>query len=188
MRAAGVNVLVVNDNYRIAPWANVLYSIDEHWWNHWIDDVREKFTGSCWSGYWNRGKNHEVKDNLDTNLAIRKYGLNAAYSIATAAFQSDLMTIAQGSNSGLQGVNLVYHFGAKLILLLGYDLDFKGSQVHWFGNHPKGFANMANIKMYAENFTKLNMPVPVINCSRRTVLECFPRMPIDQALELYLQT
>jgi hypothetical protein len=86
-------------------------------------------------------------------------------------------------NSGFQAMNLALHFGVKRILLLGYDMKFaKSGASHWFGDHPDN--TRSNYHRWLPNFetaAKQNL-VEIINCSRDTALEAFPRMSIEDAL------
>lgn len=91
-------------------------------------------------------------------------------------------------NSGHGAIERARELGCKRILLLGYD--FQGS--HWHGDHgnkPNGqpLGNpgegefeqwMRKMAMFARRASELN----VINCSRQTAIECFPRMSIEDAL------
>lgn len=184
MRASGLPVLAVNDSYRLAPWATALYACDECWWAMHIDAVRRQFTGALWTTYWDRCR--------DKNPAIAKYTLNAIHSVPYngGPRRCEMLTrpgeIVQGSNSGLQAVNLAYHYGATAVLLLGYDMGVAANgRRHFFGDHPRGLGNDSNYEQYRRKFAELNPPMPVINCSRRTWLECFERVPLADALAMY---
>jgi len=87
------------------------------------------------------------------------------------------------SNSGAQAINLAYLYGAKTIILLGYDMQHTNGQKHFFGDHtgPLHNGNHAN---YVKCFDKLandlaSEGVEVINCTRVTALTQFKRMDLD---------
>lgn len=96
--------------------------------------------------------------------------------------------ICGGNNSGFQAINLAYHFGARRIILLGYDMQFTGGKTHWHGDHPKGLANPSEFSRFLQHFPALaagckQAGVEVINCTRQTALEAFPRADLHEALK-----
>lgn len=98
------------------------------------------------------------------------------------------MRIHYGNNSGFQAMNLAYHWGARRMLLLGFDCKAQAGKVHWFGDHPKPLRTEPSaFKTWLASFEKLAKDlkadgVEVVNCSRETALTCFKRSTIDQAL------
>ena len=114
---ANSNVIAINDAYRMAPWADVLYASDKNWWD-WHEGVqgfegvkvglRGSKDGTGYEGEWNGVDWHDVRAmayNGDDGLEVR-----------------DSRFLRTGSNSGYQAINLAVHFGAKRIILLGYDM------------------------------------------------------------------
>ena len=80
-------------------------------------------------------------------------------------------------------------FGARKIILLGYDMQCgPNGETHWFGSHPGALEKGAGLyPRFVQNFrTTLRdlerNGITVINCSRRTALDCFPRLPLEEAL------
>lgn len=95
--------------------------------------------------------------------------------------------INSGLNSGFQAINLAWHFGARRIVLLGYDFQRTAGRSHWHGDHPAGFANGGNYREWAHHMAALAGDlkadgVDVINASRQTALECFQRRPLEAIL------
>lgn len=96
--------------------------------------------------------------------------------------------INTGQNSGYQAMELARHWGAKRILLLGYDFGYAGGRHHWHGDHPGGLGNGGNFGLWAQSMATLaadlkTLGVEVVNCSRATSLKCFPRSTINKELE-----
>lgn len=94
-----------------------------------------------------------------------------------------------GSNSGYQAINLAYLLGASKIVLLGYDMQRDGEQVHFFGNHPYhkpgGGPTNSLMKDWCEKFVALardlnNEGVEVINATRKTALTAFDRLVLEE--------
>lgn len=161
-------VLVVNDNYRLAPWADWLYACDGAWWRVYASDVQDTFAGECWT-----------RD----QPAADKYGLHWIESSPEPGLSRDPWLIREGKNSGYQAINLAYHFGAKRIVLLGYDMG--GS--HWFGEHPQSLPVKSNYDAFRREFPALARDlkaegVEVINCSRNTILDVFRQSTVGKVL------
>ena len=158
-------VYVVNNCYQLAPWADVLYACDEEWW----DCYKPEFNGQKWT----------INEN-----AAKKYSLNKVDYDSSLAF-SPTEIIATGNNSGFQAMNLAYLHGYKRIILLGFD--YMNSGQHWFGKHPSGLQKSPDMRRWVQHMRKAqpiieNLGIEVINCTRETAIDCFPQMPITDAL------
>jgi len=94
-----------------------------------------------------------------------------------------------GGNSAFQALNLAVQWGAKRILLIGFDMT-DASGVHWYGRNTWLMANNPddhNFKRWIAAFTAAapvlaGMGVEVINCSVNSAMHCFPRRSIEDAL------
>lgn len=97
-------------------------------------------------------------------------------------------TVGWGGNSGFQALNLAVQFGARQIVLIGYDMQISNG-LHWHGRHGRGLNNPGeqNVRSWRRHFETAapllaSLGVLVINASRETALECFPRKSLDTAL------
>lgn len=160
-------IYVVSDVYKIAPFADVLYSCDESWWD--FHSGAFDFGGAKWTL---------------TKSAADKYGLNFINCIYGAVWSNKPEFIASGGNSGFQALNLAVIHGATEVILLGYDMQATGGQRHFFGDHPPGLHRPSNYLGWVKNFVRAadQIPVPVINCSRETAIPCFPRRELRDVL------
>jgi len=94
--------------------------------------------------------------------------------------------LGAGGNSGFQALNLAVQFGAKRILLIGFDMhDRSGS--HWYGrnNWPNGNnPDQDNFRRWRRAF-ELAAPklkergVEVFNASDISELRCFDRRKVE---------
>jgi hypothetical protein len=94
-------------------------------------------------------------------------------------------TVGHGGNSGFQALNLAAQFGARRIVLIGYD--FTGP--HWHPNHAKPLANpheeaMARWRGHLDAAAPLYKAwgVEVLNASPVSRLKAYPRVSIEDAL------
>ena len=175
-----VRVIAINDAYRLAEFADVLYFCDDKWWQ-WHN---KKLT--AWRGLIVRmaGGHHDFGD---PRIKVLRNNDTAGL----CEFRDGLNT---GRNSGYQAINLAVHLGAKKIVLLGYDM--KGGPVengriktHWFGDHP-GNTSPSVYSQMLPWFETLIAPlarrgVEVLNCTPGSAIRCFAKRRLDEALDLH---
>lgn len=160
-------MIVVNDNYQLAPWADLHYACDLKW-HQWHAAGLADFDGD--------------KYTMDVKAA-KKYKLRYIEGRSGVGLSTDPSYIHTGQNSGFQAINVAYHLGASHIMLLGFDMKFaKNGASHWFGDHPDNIrSNYASwLKGFAE-VAKQDL-IHIINCSRDTDLTCFEQMTIQDAI------
>ncbi|OMG88000.1 hypothetical protein [Achromobacter xylosoxidans] len=88
-------------------------------------------------------------------------------------------------NSGAGAVALSAMRGAERVILLGYDAQLTGGHAHWHPDHGDGLGNAGSVAKWPAQFADLARrlsAVRVVNASRATALECFPRQDLSQAL------
>lgn len=169
-------VLAINDAYRLAPWADVLYGCDAKWWT-WHPEAAA-FAGLKY------GLTHRREDVFPDGVELlANTGMGG---LETSPHGVRIGSTLGSQNSGYQAINLAMHLGAVRVLLLGYDMqpDERGRS-HWFGEHP--VAGTSQYRLFAQAFERLVEPlkafgIAVINCTRRTALTCFPCQPLAEAL------
>lgn len=161
-------VIAINDAYRLAPWADVLYACDATWWR-WHQGA-PSFTG--------------LKYTLDRGSAGFA-GVQSLRNTGRDGLELKPTGLRIGKNSGYQAINLAVHLGATRLVLLGYDMQPHGDRDHWFGAHPQ-----TTRSPYIQFISCFNRLAPilqahgitVVNCSPRTALTCFPRAALRDAL------
>lgn len=166
--AKGATVIAVNDAYVYAPFAAALMASDGAWWIH----KRPEFAG--------------LRFSLDPQAA-RIQGVVVLKNTGTEGIELNPGGLKTGRNSGAAAVNLAVHFGAKRILLLGYDMDADKRRSHFFGSHKFPLRDGSPFELFREAFKHQVAPlqqlgIEVVNCSRRTALKCFPCRPLEQEL------
>lgn len=158
-------IIAINDNYRLADYADILYSCDFKWWN-WHEGVPE-FQG--------------VRMSQDAK-ACEKYGLQYIEGRAGSVLSTDQSYINHGSNSGFQAINIAYLKGAARIVLIGYDMQPGDERSHWFGDHPDKIRS--HYLPWIEIFKRVAAQnlVEIINCTKQTALDAFPCAPLREIL------
>ena len=171
--AGKCHVIVVNDNWRLLPDADVLYAADGRWWRHHWPAVSAGFRGEMWTCKRETAKQYGI---CHIDSTPRRAGLSRTPGL-----------IHEGGNSGYQAVGLAYHFGVTRIVLIGFDMQHRpGDPPHWFGKHPQGLSNAGGVKDWAPRFNQLADDlraegVELLNCSLRTALTV-PRCDLAEAL------
>jgi hypothetical protein len=186
-RDGRAKIVVVNDNWRKLPDADVLYACDGPWYEMYAAAVRSGFRGECWTrmavkeadGSYNAVERRHLEivaglPWLDCVPVLRDVGLprNGA--------------IPMGGNSGHQAIGLAYLFGARRILLIGYDMQRTGDRAHWHGDHPKPLTQGVPTSWIRRFDTiaaqAIERGVSIVNCTRETALTQFQRMDLREAL------
>lgn len=164
--------MVINNTYQLAPWADYLYACDGEWWQEHYHDVKEVFKGELWTqDLW----------------AFETLGINRIRSIKADSFSRNPLVIHQGSNSGYQAINLCLHWGAKKIILIGFDMSYKGKRKHWHGDHEK-LKNPApaTLNMFKAAFDTVKdddlQGCDVVNCTPDTHLKRFRRRSLEEEI------
>lgn len=156
----------------MTPWADVLYACDQPWWKQCSADVQQSFHGERWTQCPN---------------AAMQFGLMRIHSEDRPGLSTRPGIIAQGGNSGYQAIGLAQQFGARRILLLGYDFQKTGGRSHWHGDHPRPLGNLGKLPKWAAAMNKLaadarQAGLDIINCSLESALTCFPRQALQECL------
>lgn len=166
-------VIAIKDVVRLAPWADVLYGAGDDnggstWWKTHgptLDFAGLRYSLDPQARQWSS----VLKQGPERGLA------------------DDRGALALGGHSGYQAINLAIHLGATKIVLLGYDLQATGGRQHYFGAHLHRSDHQLPFSLFHFHFPSI-VPalaargVTVINASRETALDLFPRMPIEEAL------
>lgn len=173
----GHDVVAVNDAWRLIPWAVAVYACDNKWWSH-HKGVPE-FTGEKWSS-------HGPGANNDKRRVAREYGVRLVAGRNEAGFSTDPTYINHGKNSGFQAINLAMHFGARRIVLVGFDMSVRQGKRHFFGDHPQPLGNFGDYRRFVPEFDRAAKMLPpwlqIINATPGSALKCFPYLPLAEAL------
>lgn len=59
-------------------------------------------------------------------------------------------------------------------------MQYQGAKTHWHEGHPIPTGEENYTGIYAKAFNKIRSKVPIVNASPRTIVTCFPRIPIEE--------
>ena len=170
-------VFAIKSTWRLAPWADALYGCDRSWWvaNLGVPEFKGlKFSPSpavC-SVY---------KDVTKVRLKARAQILTGEIGTIGCGLRSG------GGHSGFQAINLAIQFGARRVLLVGFDMTLENG-AHW-SNDYRGVAqpDAARVESWrvaldacAGQFRDLG--IDVVNCTMASALKAYPKMRLNEAL------
>lgn len=175
--ARGVwRVIVVNSTYQRIPDADVLYAGDRTWWSEYLPKVRAEFSGECFTV--NRWIAHHA------GLSLVEHSDEPGLSRVAGRIHT-------GGNSGYAAIGLAYLFGAREILLVGFDFQNSYGMSHWHGDHPSTLSQdrpyagwLARLPLLIQNLA--DEGVRVTNCSILTAIpeDVVPRKDLGSCLSL----
>ena len=168
-------VIAVNESWRMCPTADVVYGADSAWWLNRGPSAAD-FPGERWTqdAQWRQTK----PPGLQTMRSRAGTGI--------APPGSDF--VFTGHNSSFQALGLAVVWGAEYVAFLGLDLSVAPDGAnHWHGDHPQPLVNTRTAyPTFIRAFNKAapavaELGVYVVNASRRSALDAFPRMSIEDA-------
>lgn len=172
---AQVRMIAVKASWELAPWADVLYGCDKGWWieNRGVP----KFKGLKASASPTVCKVYQ--DIRLVRLVSRAEILTGEIGRIGCGLRSG------GGHSGFHAINLAVQFGAKRIVLVGFDMRIDlGSHWHGAKARRKNASEMQECRCAldgcASQFASLG--VDVINASPVSALKAYPKMGLMEAI------
>lgn len=153
----------INNAVFYCPWIDILYACDEKWWRVYGKKIPKSFEG-------------------------RRFSYQRVPGCERFYRQKHFPSM--GGNGGQQGIQLAVAEGFKKIALLGFDHQHTGGKKHCHRDHPRPLGNAGSVMNWPsvmEQTAKVlkRYKVEVINLSRETAIECFPRMGVDEFVSRY---
>lgn len=161
-------MIVVNDAFKLAPWADVLWGCDGKWWN-WHSQEAVKFKG----------------ERITLDVTIPWQWAELMHNSGAEGYDERPWCIRTGSNGGFQAAHLAIHRGAKKILLIGFDHRGEPGNTHFFGDHPDKI--VSPYEFFIKKWGSLVGParergIEIINCTLNSALNVWPIEPLEDHL------
>ena len=166
--------IAINKAFYSVPFASVLYWTDSRVYNWYQNDI-DNFNGLKFT----IGRNRNYNDSVTVLRKGNKFGLEE---------NSD--AIAHGNNSGYAAINLAYHLGASKIVLLGFDMVTNDHESHFHDGYPTRKTKNSTYQIqFIPAFPHIasalkNKKIKVYNTNPKSLLDCFPKITLDQGLKL----
>jgi hypothetical protein len=186
--------IAVNDAYLWAPWADVCYFADSHWWRWHTEGVAKPALGLTAADVRDRfarfgGQKCSIQ-NSGANVADEAVHIvrNRTFPAHGIGLSDDPRALITGRNSGFQGMNLAILAGAATVILLGFDgRPAPDGREHFHGGHPRRTPAEA-YPLYVDAMVAAHAAIAargvrVINATPGSAIDCFDRMPLSVALE-----
>lgn len=171
-----VKVIGVNNAYQYGNlWLDALLAVDLQWWKKHHADVKKRRPGlelvtQCASSHKQFALTTRIRGSARDGLGTHE--------------------IHTGGNGGHAAVNLAYLWGAKRIILLGYDMKLgPRGEKHWHPDHPAPCIQTQLFDHWIKRFESTakdleRLGVQVWNATPDSALPWFDRCDIEQAMEM----
>jgi hypothetical protein len=178
-----VRVIVVNDMYLVAPWADVVYFADFKWWKWHSDGVDKSWLWAKFSKSTVAAAFREFRGQKITIKHVPVAKGDDIFSLengGTDGVSLDPFKIKTGGNSGYQAINIAALSGGNPILLVGYDMKFSGGRSHSHNGHSDTVRSAEEkvYEKYAKRFSSMENPlktagIRVVNCTPGSSIGAF---------------
>ena len=193
VRAAGVRCIAINNAYLLAPWADVCYFADSHFWKDHVEGIavpllsltaeqqRERFASFAGEKCSIDGSGGNISDPGVHILKRKTVKGHEAFGVST-----DPTALVTGRNSGFQALNLAILAGATKIILLGFDAKVGTDGRSHLMPHRRptpmdAYREYQCAMKRAENEVKA-LGVTVLNCSLHSAIDTWPKVRLEEAL------
>jgi hypothetical protein len=176
-------VLTVNDAYRAMPWADALYAADEQWWRA-HNGARELTDGDRFTCKLLGPPGLYTDKGEDFVAAFPNVQLVPTRPGDHFSLDPGCIHYGEPEHSGFQAINLAILFGARFIVLIGFDCRWIEGHTHFFGDHPSNL-RQASDEMYhamAHAYDHVNPPVAIWNATPDSAITRFPMVSLEEAL------
>lgn len=184
-----IRVIVINDGYLVAPWADACYFADEKWWRWhkgglakswpWVAFTAEQVR-AAWAEFGGQ------KVTIKHTTTASEPGLFVLQNGGDDGLSADPKEIRTGLHSGFQVVQIAALSGGNPILLVAYDGRFNGGRSHAHNGHPEKTAEGA-YREYSRAYRTVETPlkqagIRVLNCTPGSAITAFPQADLASVL------
>lgn len=171
-RIRGAKVIAVNCSVRLAPFADVLFFSDTHWFVRFRREV-ETFTGMIVT----------VSEKAASAMPGRARLVSAEYAKGFPPAGSAF--IREGKCSGQRAISLAVALGARRIVLLGFDMREIEGETHFHDEYRNDLSRYR--EHFLPDFTGWNCDaqargVTIVNATPGSALTEFPVSTVDEEL------
>ena len=170
------HIIAVNMSYQLGNWIDVLFFGDDGFWKTRRDEI------IAFQGLRVSFESEKIRDSR-IKLVARNPRKKQGITFEPAGL------LSWNFNSGAAAINLAIQFGAKKIILLGFDmhLDVNNNQ-HWHKVYTSPLNSIKeSMKKHLQGFPVIAKDVEgtgieIINCSPNSTIQCFQKANIWEVL------
>ena len=178
------HVIGINNAYMLGDWLDVVFFGDYAWYLPHRTELAKwpKLKVSCATKFGGDMPYEGVK--------YLEKDKKKAFGIST-----DPTTVCWNNNSGAAAISLANHFGAKRILLLGFDMSLDSNNIsHWHGSHTTAKRHKPDLKRRLSSFNRHLRSFPdiardakflkieILNISPNSAIEQFRKVELKEVL------
>ena len=170
-------IIAINDSWRLCRndtgdyFNDIIYGTDMKWWDYAIGDIIREFDGELWT------------QRVGWTKVPEELGIKCMESECKPDLCTEPGKIHTGSNSGFAAINLAFHLKAKTVILLGYDMQMDGGKRHHSMVNRPDYLNIgSDYTQFIKNISMIDAKkhgIEILNASRRTSLNCFPLIDLE---------
>lgn len=157
-----------------------------------------------WHHYWEQIKGYRcIKWATLDHDKVKHLDLNLIESRFMDGLSTDKSYIAHHHGTGPQLLNIAYHYGFKVLLLIGWDMRYPGKvdqftytgKRHYFGEDPltekhwpvhiSPDGRLDGLMKEVVTIHPEEYGIKIINCTPGSAMTCFPMMDLDEAIDQY---
>lgn len=167
----GQRCIGVNNSTFLGDWVDVCWFGDLKWWG-WHKERLKSYTGLI----------------ITCNTRMKKWSkMKVLLRGKVAGIDTRPSHVSWNRSSGASAINLAYHFGAKRIILLGFDMRRIDGKKNWHDDHKekihdpfiRHLKSFSQIKKDAEH-----LGLEIINATPGSAINQFPIMTLKDAMKL----
>lgn len=200
VRRSGARTIVCNRTWEMAPWADIHYATDRHFW---IDTVSGQEARKPRPGRSFMLSQSDQAALTDPSVhwiepSRLKPGPGLQGKDLNCGFDDRPWRLRPGKNSGYAITHIAMHKFPDMIVLLGFDMKkgpygedyYQGHDGHRLATNPDRRAAITRdptLRMWGQQMAFLAEAMtwwgtPIVNASRDTSIECFPRVALEEVL------
>lgn len=170
------HVIVTNNAYKIAPYADWLVFSDSIWYSWHKESLKSLKMPIISGGYF---PNPYA---VDSNVVL--WRSTSAPGLIT---QRGRLT---GRNAGHMAISLAEYLGSKKIILIGFDMSVSSTgETQWHNEHKRPTNTAMYLNEFIPEFTITSEAlavkgVDVYNVNKNSALKCFPYLSFENSLDI----
>jgi hypothetical protein len=171
----GLPMIAVNQAYKLFPEALMHFGADKRWWarerKEFLNTFKGKYVVACIDG----GEPIECFP-VGTVIYLHSYADKKSGYVRDGGLELE-PTHLRGNNSGAFAINVAYHCGARLVVLLGFDMHDHKGRGHWYvipnDTHRAPYERFYIPAMNDMAKDARKAGLRIVNATPRSALTCF---------------
>lgn len=167
----GHRCIGVNDAFKLLPFVDVTWFTDCQWYK-WNEEALSYYTGLIVG----------APRCLCPHPRVLQLRRDDASGISI-----NPEVVKWNKNSGSSAINLAYHFGAKRVVLIGFDMRPQNGRHNWHNNHRHTPRETIYQDLFLEPYTQIaadaeRLGLEILNATQNSALTVFPMVILEEVL------